>query len=154
VSNWDFVLPYNHDASAWLTEQGYPHPSPRAENRLPSTSEIKWAMAELGIDTDEPLIVIDDFDGNDDEFVPAEYFKIKGSRLVEIQLLTKLCERCGQLWLYPDTGEPSIVLDARMRPESILILHRESLDEDDPWAAFYESAYRNETHLDPSPPPS
>jgi hypothetical protein len=55
--------------------------------------------------------------------------------------LIKLCERCGQLLFYPDSGEPPVVLDAWMDAEKLNELYDELGAVPDGWHEFFERAY-------------
>lgn len=134
MANWDFVFAYDDRAASWLAEQALPHPAVRSGNRLPTEAEVTAACATLGFGPDSPLRV---------EFSRANPgdFVIRGDLLLELRLLRLLCVSCGQLWLYPDTGEPAIVVDCALVPERTDIEYTRALAADDSWAAFHRSMY-------------
>ncbi|HEX7706494.1 MAG TPA: hypothetical protein VF701_08560 [Thermoanaerobaculia bacterium] len=138
MGNWDFVFVYDDVAAAWLAEQGYPAPAADARGRLPTTAEFMKVWAEF--DTENQLY-FDDFDWNSPESVPDQAFKFRGDRLIALKVLMRLSQECGQFWLYPDTGEPAIVVGPRLDAERANICHEESLTHDDAWQYFYRSLY-------------
>ena len=87
---------YDERATEWLVEQRFPHPSVSPYNRNATTSDVIWALRETGNDDSPPSLLIDDFDWEDNDFVPKDGFKIRGDRLVALEVLVKLSERCGQ----------------------------------------------------------
>lgn len=131
MANWDIVLPYDNRATDWLSDFGYPHPAARPGNRLPSDEELRLAWNALGLGSDDPLLV-DRYD---------EAMSVRGDMVLELRFLRLLSERCGQLWLYPDTGYPAIIVDASLIPEQVASMWLEALAADDCWAVFYEQAY-------------
>jgi hypothetical protein len=139
MSNWDFVVAYDSQATDWLSSQGLPHPPVRSGNRLPSTAEVLSAWQHVDV---QQLVLIDGYDWDDDNFVPnLAIFKLKGDRLVALRVLVVLCERCGQLWMYPDTGEPAIVVDSIVDPEQTLRVHAKAGAMENSWKIFYEQMY-------------
>jgi hypothetical protein len=139
MGNWDFVFRYDESAASWLAEQGCEAPAVAGPSRLPTAAEVMRAWAEF--DTDQELL-IDDFDWDSPESVPDQAFKLRGSRLVALKVLVRLSGACGQFWLYPDTGEPAIVVSPTLDAERADRLHEESRDHDDSWRFFYNSLYR------------
>lgn len=133
MANWHIVVPYDDRATDWLAEQGYPHPPARPGNRLPTGAEVEQAVRALGLPPDVPLAI--DFARN------GESLTVRGDLLLELRVLHKLCERCGQLWVYPDCGSPAIVIDAVSSPEFIAEAWLTSLDANDSWQAFHGRAY-------------
>ena len=138
MSNWDFVTAYDSQATDWLAEQRLPFPAVRPGNRLPSTLEITTAWRKYDHDM---LILIDNFRWNDDHYIPETYFKMKGDWRVELNVLTDVCNKCGQLWMYPDTGAPAIVIDAMLDVERTLGLYERYYWADDGWERFYAEMY-------------
>lgn len=134
VANKDFVFPYDRKAADWLSTQGLPHPTVRPGNRLPTEAEAAKAWAVLGLTPDSPLHF---------EFTDADRrcFTIRGDLVLELRLLRLLCEACGQLWLYPDTGEPPIVVDSTLLPERTDAEYRRALASEDSWTSFHRSVY-------------
>lgn len=134
MSNWDFVFAYDDRAAEWLAAQALPHPAVRPGNRFPTEAEAAAACQTLGFGPDSPIRVA--FSRAN----PGE-FKVRGDLLQELRLLRLLCASCGQLWLYPDTGEPAIVVDAALLPERTDATYARALAADDSWAAFHRSMY-------------
>jgi hypothetical protein len=138
MSNWDFVLSYDHEAASWLSAQRLPHPQPRPGNRLPRTKEV--IAARKSFDPAQ-LLLIDDFTWADDEYIPSGHFKVKGDLLVELHVLVRLSQACGQLWMYPDTGQPAIVVEAALDPELTYKVYRECANEENSWEHFHQKMY-------------
>jgi hypothetical protein len=141
MGNWDLAIRYDERATSWLTSQELPHPRARSQNRHPTTSDIIWALQETGYAKSPPVILIDGIDWNAPQFAAGDGFTIRGDRLAAIRVLKKLAQRCGQIWLYPDTGEPAIVVDESTDPESIFHLHAACTSVQDSWEKFYRKAY-------------
>ena len=141
MGNWDLAIRYDERATSWLASQGWPHPPARGENRDATTGDIVWALKETGYDESPPVILIDGIDWNITHFVPTDGFTIRGDRLAAIRVLQKLAEKCGQIWLYPDTGEPAIIVDESTDPDSIFCLHVTCQSVEDSWEEFYRKAY-------------
>jgi hypothetical protein len=133
VANYHLVVAYDERATEWLAEQGYPHPPARPGNRLPTFDEIEETVRFLGIGPGAPLIV--------DGVGVGDSFTIRGDLLLELRVLRKLCERCGQLWVYPDCGSPAIVVDAALSPEVVAEIWEKSNAADDSWKTFHERVY-------------
>jgi hypothetical protein len=158
MANWNFVSAYDDDSVAWLREQGYFHPAVRPGNVMPTTAEMKWALeAEETLIFDYPrsdgqlratreggsggtCLVLEGFDWEDARSIPGDYFTVRGSDVV-LSVLIRLCARCGQLYFYPDTGDPAIVLDASLDAEAVAELHAEACEMADGWAYFFEQMY-------------
>jgi hypothetical protein len=138
MSNWDYVFTYDDTAASWLGDQGCPAPSVSQGNRLPTTAELTQAFADLA---NAEHIVIDSFDWESPEATPDEAFRLKGDCRVALTRLRSLSAQCGQLWFYPDTGEPAIVVDPGLDPAETERLHTASLEEEDSWQFFYKSMY-------------
>lgn len=143
MANWDFVFAYDERAAGWLDEQGYPRPEVLSGNRLPTTADVKWAASRDSATPEEYPLLIDDFDWENNEFVPDDAFKLRGEFNLELEFLTKLCQRCGQLWVYMDTGEPAIVVDDSMSPIVIAETYRKAATMEDSWQYFHEHMYGN-----------
>jgi len=134
LANWHLVVAYDERATEWLSSQGYPHPAARPGNRLPTPAEIEEAFQSLGFPPNA-LLYIDGFDLPDS-------FTVRGDLLLELRVLRKLCERSGQLWVYPDCGSPALVIDATIEPAEVAAAWLGSLNADDPWREFHEKVYR------------
>jgi hypothetical protein len=155
MANFELVSAYKKEDAAWLREHGYPRPKARRGNKLPSTTDMKWALdGEVSLvfdypDSDEELygqvgsgsrFVIRGFDWNDDRPPPADHFVVRGAELI-LPVLIKLCERCGQLYVYPDSGAPSIILDSSLDGTAVSELYAEANEQADPWAFFFTQMY-------------
>ncbi len=160
MSNHDLIFPYAAHFDEWLTQQGYPHPAVRPGNRLPTFDDIDWALAaypELEIEprwsSDDSRSVVEKnqigyalyFEHLNWKTHMAEpesdFMTVRGSRHWEFALLIKLGERCGQLVLYPDTGEPAVILDSDSDLRRIDQEWSEASSRPDPWAYLYEPLY-------------
>jgi len=89
----------------------------------------------------DKLLLIDNFDWDDDAYVPDDAFKLRGDELVELRVLVELSRKCGQLWMYPDTGAPAIVVDAWLNIDYTLRLYMEVYLAGDGWERFYRQMY-------------
>jgi len=145
MGNWDLALRYDERATSWLAGEKLPHPVACSQNRHATTGDIIWALRETGCDASLPAILIDGIDWNDPLSEAKDGFTIRGDRLVAIRLLKKLASRCGQIWLYPDTGEPPIVVDGSTNPELIFRLHEACNSLEDSWREFHRRAYDTDT---------
>jgi hypothetical protein len=92
--------------------------------------EVKLAAAESGVNPRSP-IVIDDFDWGDDDAAPQHGFKLKGDRTLAFKVLVALGKSCGQLFFFPDTGEPSMVVEPWTNGDFLADLHRQASLRDD-----------------------
>ncbi|MGN6371047.1 MAG: hypothetical protein ACTHN5_22560 [Phycisphaerae bacterium] len=128
MANWHLVLAYDNQAADWLAAQGYQRPLARSDNRLPTQAEIENAERTLGIGSDAPLLV-------DCAGLP-ESFAMRGDLILQLQLLRRLSQLAGQLWLYPDCGSPAIVVDSTTDPETVSVAWLRSLRATDPWSEF------------------
>ncbi len=158
MANWDFVFSYDARWEQWLAEQGYPHPPVLPCNRIPTTGDMKWALAAQGnLVLDYPAgkdrfyvyeqgaegwtLCIDRFDWSDDNVTPDDFFKIRYWCELYFALLVTLCQRCGQLITYPDTGFTGIILDASCDPKAITLLYEEADKNDYDWERFFHKLY-------------
>jgi hypothetical protein len=138
MANWDFIVAYDSRATDWLSENKLPHPAVRPGNRLPSTAEIRraWRMHDpLGI------LRVDDFNWNDDQFVPEDCFRMCGDWDIELKVLAEVGKKCGQLWMYPDTGAPAIVVDSFLDIDKTLRLYKQVYAAEDGWSRLYAGLY-------------
>lgn len=62
MPTWDYVIAYG---IGWLESECYPHPAFRHGNRLPTTGDLKWALAATGIQPDGRLVIDDTFNWNE-----------------------------------------------------------------------------------------
>jgi hypothetical protein len=129
VANWHFVFPYDEAAADWLAGEGFPHPPARPGNRLPTWTEVEDAAKAVGIPPDAPLAIELSTDG--------ESLKMRGEVLLELRVLRRVSELCGQLWVYPDCGSPALVIDSSSSPEPLAAAWLASLSAEDSWRAFY-----------------
>ena len=128
MGNWNIVMQYDDQAAAWLSDEGYQHPPVSPGNRLPTPLEIEEATNAIGIEADAMLLV-------DDSGLPRS-ISVRGDLVLQLRLLHRLSGKSGQLWLYPDSGSPAIVIDSAIDPESVAAAWLRSLNAPDPWAAF------------------
>ena len=141
MGNWDFVFPYSDNASDWLDEQNLPHPQVRSGNRLPSTSEMKLGLCNIGANKEPIVLLVDDFDWEDDEAIPEDAFKMRGDNLLEFCLLAELSSKCGQLWYYPDSGACAVVFDVESDPEYLHEIYLKFQQLNDSWERFHHLVY-------------
>lgn len=126
MANWDYVFVYTQEGADALAALGVAHPTVREGNRLPTTGEVRQAIAECGDLTAEIVgdrlylseagadgwsLCLDHFDWSDEANVPETHFRIRYQSLAQIKLLVLLCRRCGQLLVWPDTGDLPMVLE-------------------------------------------
>src|SRR5262249_14268431 len=111
MANWHLVVPYDERAAAWLRGQGYSHPPVRPGNRVPTQAEIDRAAHAIGIRPNAPLLI--------DGVGVGDSFRVRGDLVLELRLLRKLSEDTGQLWVYPDCGDPAMVVDSGTDPEAV-----------------------------------
>jgi len=128
VANWHLIVPYDEWATEWLAAHGYRHPPVQSGNRLPTDSEIEEAVQELGITSNAPLYI--------DGVGVGDSFNIRGDLVLELRLLRRLAERVGQMWVYPDSGSPAIVVDPTIDPEAVAAAWLRSESADDSWTEF------------------
>ena len=158
MANWDFVFAYDTRFEEWLTEQGYPHPPVRPGNHLSTTTDMKWALGEqtnllvnypawrdrlyiYGLGMDGFVLCIDGFDWDDDTAVPDECFRIRYMSDLQCVLLVTLCQRCGQLYIYRDTGEPAVIFEPESDPSEIYEAYCAAEDAEDAWTQFFGKMY-------------
>ncbi len=145
---------------SWLTSTSYSFTTrdPRRTSRSAgcrNANDLLWAIDSLEFadydripsSEDDELLVdhvedgygirIAGFDWVNRHYVPGDHFAIYGRSPLSLAILIKLCERCGQLLVYPDTGEPPIVLDATMDADGVYTLHSES----ESWEECFEEMY-------------
>jgi hypothetical protein len=137
MANWDFITEFNSEASDWLEQQNLPHPSV-SNSKMPTTQQIlsAWKLYD-----ERDSVLIDGFRWDAPDYVPADGFKMRGDRRIELQILRTICEHCGRLWLYPDTGEPAIIVDEATDPEQVSRFHAECGRLEDSWERFYRGQY-------------
>jgi hypothetical protein len=159
MANFDLVGCYNKKDAGDLRNRKLPHPKLRAKNQMPTTADLRWALDSLErasydrwpYDEDGELVVqdeeadnwirIDGFDWTKPNSIPGDSFTVYGRGTLTLAILIKLCERCGQLFLYPDSGEPPIILDASMDANEVNSLHQEANEYEDSWSFFFEEMY-------------
>jgi hypothetical protein len=156
MANWDFVVVFDDGHAAWLRRHNYPHPAVRPGNQMPTTADMKWALQsfenlefdyppgerELWVKVEErTALVVQGFDWDENNTIPGDYFTVRGATDMILSVLIRLCERCGQLYLYPDSGDPAIVLEASLDPDEVRALYEEAGEAEDPWAHFFEHMY-------------
>jgi hypothetical protein len=60
---------------------------------------------------------------------------------LQASILTALSQRYGQLFCYPDTGEPAIVYPTRLEPASLVAFYEEVVGSEDGWQVVCERLY-------------
>lgn len=141
MANWDYVFPLNRETIEWLDGEGLSHPQLMPTNRMPSTREIKDAVSTVGELPDDLQIDLD-FDNVD--HVPEGCFKMRGNVVAELRILRQLADSCGQLWMYPDTGEIAIIVDVTIDPDVVASVWHDASDRDHDWHYFYRHVYATE----------
>lgn len=137
MANWDLVTAFNSESADWLDGVNLPHPMPSV-SRMPTTQRMKAAWQTF--DTAKALL-IDGFDWDDPDYIPGDGFKMRGNRKIQLYILKSICKYCGQLLMYPDTGEPAIIVDETIEPSSVAHFHEECNKHDDSWERFYRGQY-------------
>jgi len=141
---------------SWLTLHEYPHPQVKAGNRLPTKVEIINAIEMTGSfraqDVDRK-----EFFAISREPAPGGEYEVRigcsdwerlnisgnasitmhGNFEVELTLLEILSHRCGQLLLYPDTGDPCVVVEPGMDVGTVFALWKEAIKRIDAWQYFF-----------------
>ena len=156
MANFEILSPYTEDDAAWLGKQGCLRPAVRPNNRMPTTADLRWALeAEDEFEFDYPTaddeelhgtdrrghgFAVSGFDWDRLESAPDESVAVRGSDVL-LPVLIRLAGRCGQLFLYPDSGAPPIVIEAGLDAEAIAEVYAEACDLDDGLAYFYEQMY-------------
>ncbi|MGH7174495.1 MAG: hypothetical protein ACRELG_29870 [Gemmataceae bacterium] len=157
MANFDLISTYTDDDAAWLREQGYPCPIVQQDNEMPTTADMKWALeAEEGLSFDYPIRSSEDelygvdeegsgfrirgFDWDEERSIPGDYFTVYGTMTI-LSVLIRLCQRCGQLYVYPDSGAPAIILDASLDSGAVAELYAEAWEQQEAWAYFFEKMY-------------
>jgi len=160
MSNYDFVRPYDARMKTWLAARGYPHPNVKPRNRFPTRQELFDAIEASGTLETEGF----DFDDDEEEFFAVEIgtprskgYEIRiqcfdglgessndaitmhGNIRTELTLLELLSHTCGQLLLYPDTGDPAVVVEPGMDVARVYSLWTNANRQLDPWEYFYRN---------------
>jgi hypothetical protein len=156
VANFELLSAYTQDDAAWLDCEGCPRPAVRSGNRMPTTAELRWAL-ETGdeFEFDEPDaddeelcgtdsrgqgFAISGFDWDRPGAAPDEYVTVRGSDVL-LPALVRLAGKCGQLYLYPDSGAPPIVVEPDLDADAVAELYTEACEREDGLAYFYEQMY-------------
>jgi hypothetical protein len=156
VANFELLSPYTDDDAAWLDGEGCPHPVVRPGNRMPTTADLRWALEEgdefafddptgddkelYGTDKRGQGFAVSGFDWDRPGSAPDDYIKVRGSEVL-LPALIRLAGRCGQLFLYPDSGAPPIVIEAGLDAEAVAQVYAEACEMEDGLAYFYERMY-------------
>ena len=154
MGNKEHVFVYNAEYEQWLRQRGYPCPSARSTNRMPTTHDVLWAIAQFPAITthiyrpyldvrsaqNETMLTIIGSDWEDHQAV-APYIALRGFRDWEIAFVAALCERCGQLGIYPDSGAAAIILDANIDREYYTNVWKQSYTQEDDWRYVHETLY-------------
>jgi hypothetical protein len=80
-------------------------------------------------------IRIDCFDGLGGS--DSDAIRMHGSFQTELKLLEILSHTCGQLVLYPDTGDPAVVVEPGMDVEKVYRLWTKAIGQLGSWEYFY-----------------
>jgi hypothetical protein len=132
VGNWDLILPYDERATEFLTKERLPHPAITPGNRAPTVREL-LALDRTGVTFDV---------SNDDEAAVLETLRMRGESYdAELRVVYALAQVCGQQWIYPDSGAPSIVVDPRIDFARALHVWKAANERDDGWAWLYRELY-------------
>ena len=134
VGNWDLVRPYDTRAMTWLAKEGLPHPRASEGNRAPTLRELKlidstgvsWNLEPLGEEGDDAVL---------------EHLRMRGNLQDELRAVYALARLCGQQWLYPDTGAPSIVVDPAIDFDRALDVWTKANERDDGWEWLFRELY-------------
>ena len=137
MANWDFIYAFNSEAADWLDGENLPHPTP-STSLMPTTNQIVNAWRQFD---DTQSVLIDGFDWDSPNDTPDDGFKMRGDLTIELEILKSICQSCGQLWLYPDTGTPAIIVDATIDPVRVTEFHKECNQFEDSWERFYRGQY-------------
>jgi hypothetical protein len=122
VANWDILFVYDERATEHLSSQGLPHPPPRPGNRAPTLRELR----SLGC----PDVVFDVW-VDDDDAVLVDLRMRARTYEAELRAAYAIAAICGQQWIYPASGAPSIVVDVRIDLERALRVWTEAQDRSD-----------------------
>jgi len=132
MANWDLVVPYDTRATTFLAKEGLPHPHAIEGNRSPTVRELKsvdatgvwWDVRETG----------------DDEIV--DHLRMRGHTLeAELRAVYAIAAICGQQWVYPDSGAPSLVVDPAIDFRRTLDVWAEANQREDGWEWLYRELY-------------
>ncbi len=122
MANWDFVLPYSLEAKVWFVQRDLCVPPVLPNNRAPTTADIKWALelhSDLSLifpqfkdefyvpeqENERLRICIRGFDWDNEHAIPENgCFSMRSQPESGFAVLVTLCQRCGQLLMWPDTG--------------------------------------------------
>jgi hypothetical protein len=129
VANWDYVFPYDERATEFLAREGLPHPTLARGNRAPTPREL-IALGRPGVLFDVP----------DGAVIEAVRVRAE-SYEAELRVVYALAASCGQQWIYPDSGAPSIVVDPRIDFERALRVWTEANARDGGWEWLYRALY-------------
>ncbi len=66
---------------------------------------------------------------------------MRGDLETELRVLMQLGHRCGQLWLYPDTGAPALVVDAALDIDEVAALYGCLVSAEDGWEQVHWQLY-------------
>ena len=108
MANWDHLIPHSDDIAVWLREQGLPGPRVPCRARLPSAPEVTEAAASLGL---VGALALDELGGDG--------LRARGDRAVLTRALRALAASCGPLWVWPDTGEAPLWVEAALTDADI-----------------------------------
>jgi hypothetical protein len=140
VGNWDIVMPYDERATAFLTKEGLPHPVIAPGNRSPTVREL--ISLDRATDAFRAGVVFDVWESDEDAVVKT--LRMRGETYdAQLRVIYALAEICGQQWIYPDSGAPSIIVDPRIDFARALCVWKEANHRDDGWEWLYRELYGN-----------
>lgn len=84
------------------------------------------------------LVLIHCFDWDELNVNKTTSITMRGNFPLELFLVRRLTERCGQLVLYPDTGDPPVVVESGDDIGRTASVWLEAVNEEISWAEFYQ----------------
>jgi hypothetical protein len=126
---------------------------------MPTFAEIRWAIAqhpswveddrwlpgslEVREIRDEPNSFRLMIEGQGVDWIDHTYesFHMRGDLAWELELVRTLCQLCGQLYVYFDSGDPPIILDSASDVLRINAVWHEVVGNKDSWERFSRRAF-------------
>jgi hypothetical protein len=126
-------MPYDTRATVCLAEEGLPHPRASEGNRAPTLRELK--------SVDATGVTWDVFGVSDDDII-VDHLRMRcQSREAELRAVYAIARICGQQWVYPDSGAPSIVVDPSIDFHRALDVWTKADEREDGWEWLYRELY-------------
>lgn len=158
MANFDLIYSYSSEIAEEFAEHGLPHPAVAPGNEMPSTDQLYQVLDELPHADYEPPtepvdqlmvrdieedygIAIASFDWLDRQSIPGDHFIVYGRGLITFEILLALSESCGPLVLYPDSGEPPVILSQGMDAQTVYELHQKAIEREDGCEWLTEQIY-------------